>query len=484
MALNLIQLINEYSFVIIIYFLLLNSTYLLLLLLSIPQVISRNREIELEREYLFDKEKPYPPISVLVPAYNEEVTIEDSLKQMLKLDYGQYEIIVVNDGSKDLTSKVMREKFDLYLVPPAFSVALKTEKVLGYFRSKKYKNLLYIEKENGGKADALNAGINAAKFSYVLALDADTMIAKDGLLRAMSTMLVEKDVVAVGGTIGIVNDSEFTNGRVSKVNFPKSTLAGIQIVEYMRAYLFGRVGWNYLGGNIIISGAFGLFDKQTVLDCGGYITDTVGEDMELAVRIHHDQMIKNKPYKVYCLPDTVAWTEVPESMSVLARQRERWHRGLIDAMVRHRTMAFNPRYGIIGMFTFPFFILGEVFSPFIEIFGWIIFVAAFFLGIIDYNFFGLFFSASVGFSMILTTTSMILAQISLGQYHSRKAFVRMMLYVLLENFGYRQMTLIWRLKAFYKYLVGDKTWGEMTRTGFKHSEDEQEEEEEKWEQSG
>jgi cellulose synthase/poly-beta-1,6-N-acetylglucosamine synthase-like glycosyltransferase len=390
---------------------------------------------------------------------------------MLKLDYGHYEIIVVNDGSKDNTSEVMREKFEMYLVPPAFPVNIPTEKVRGYFKSKKYDNLLFIDKENGGKADALNCGINASKFAYFLALDADTLIAKDGLLRAMTTLLVEKDVVAVGGTIGVINDCTFKNGVVSKVNFPKSMLAGIQIVEYMRAYLFGRVGWNYIGGNMIISGAFGLFDKQTVLECGGYLADTVGEDMELTVRIHHNEKIRGNPYKVYCLPDTVAWTEVPEDINVLARQRERWHRGLLDALYRHKGMAFNPRYGVIGTFAFPFFIFGELLSPFIEFLGWMIFIGALVFNIVDYNFFALFFVASVGFSLILTTTSMLLTQVSLGQYHTKVDFLKMIIYVILENFGYRQLTLIWRLKGFYKYLIGDKTWGEMTRTGFAKSED-------------
>ncbi|MCR9205311.1 MAG: glycosyltransferase, partial [Halobacteriovoraceae bacterium] len=352
-------------------------------------------------------------------------------------------------------------------VPPAFQIKIKTAPIKAFYRSHKFKNLLVIDKENGGKADSLNAGINASKFAYFLALDADTLIAEDAIFRAISPMITQKNVIATGGTVGVINDCLFKDGKVLRVRFPRNFFAGIQVIEYIRAYLFGRVGWNWLGGNLVISGAFGLFNKQLVLDNGGYLIDTVGEDLELTLKLHHSHLSKGTRYKIVSIPDTVCWTEVPEDHKTLARQRERWHRGLIDSMVRHKGLFLNPKYGVTGMFTFPFFVIGEMISPIVELLGWISFPIGLYLGIINLEFFLLFILASVGLSLILTFSSIILAQISLGKYHSEKDFIKMFFYTLIENLGYRQMTVVWRLKGFIMYFQGNKTWGEMKRIGIK-----------------
>lgn len=456
-----------FSVFVVVYFITLNSVYLLLLLFSTPQVFKRSQELEIEEDELFYQEKPFPPVTIIAPAYNEGPIIEDSLNYMLNLKYTHYEVILVNDGSTDDTLQVVKDNFALYEIPPAFQIKIKTSPIKKFYRSHKYKNLLVIDKENGGKADSLNAGINAAKFAYFLALDADTLIAEDALYRAISPMITQKNVIATGGTVGVINDCLFKDGKVLKVRFPRSFYAGIQVVEYIRAYLFGRVGWNWLGGNLVISGAFGLFNKQLVLDNGGYLVDTVGEDLELTLKLHHSHLRKGSRYKIVSIPDTVCWTEVPEDRKTLSRQRERWHRGLIDSMVRHKKLFLNPKYGVTGMFTFPFFVLGEMISPIVEFLGWISFPIGLYLGIINLQFFLLFILASVGLSLILTFSSIILAQISLGRYHSEKDFIKMFFYTLIENLGYRQMTVIWRLKGFLMYLQGNKTWGEMKRIGIK-----------------
>ncbi len=461
-----------FSNFIVFYFIALNSIYFLLLILSTPQVLKRARQAELEEKDLFFYSKPFPPVTIIAPAYNEAPIIEASINQMMQIHYPKFEVIVVNDGSTDNTLEILTEAFDLYMVPTAFQIKIPSADLKAVYRSAKYKNLIIIDKVNGGKADSLNSGINAAQFAYFLALDADTLIANDALYRSMVPMITEKNVVAVGGTVGVINNSEFEEGKVTKVRFPTNFYAAIQVVEYIRAYLFGRVGWNWLGGNMVISGAFGLFDKQKVIELGGYLTDTVGEDLELTLKLHHGQRKEGKRYKIVSIPDTVCWTEVPEDRKVLSKQRERWHRGLIDSLWRHKEICLNPRYGILGLFTFPFFVLGELFAPVIEVMGWFCFPIGLHLGIVDMEYFALFVMASMGLSLLLTFASLILAQFTMGRYHSNKDFFKMFLLTIIENFGYRQMTVIWRMRSFYKYAVGNKSWGEMKRIGIKEKQKE------------
>lgn len=465
------QFTYYFSYFVVLYFIGLNSVYLLLLILSTPQVFQRSQELDIEEGDLFYQDKPFPPVSIIAPAFNEAPIIKDSLAYMLNLKYTHYEVIVVNDGSTDETLEVIKENFELYEVPPAFQIKIKSQPIKKFYKSKIYPNLLVLDKENGGKADSLNAGLNASKFAYFLALDADTLIAEDALYRAISPLITQKDVIATGGTVGVINDCLFEDGKVLKVRFPKSFIAGIQVIEYIRAYLFGRVGWNYLGGNIMISGAFGLFNKHLVLENGGYLTETVGEDLELTLKLHHAHLAQGKRYRIVSVPDTVCWTEVPEDYGTLSRQRERWHRGLMDSMVRHRGLFLNPKYGITGLFSFPFFVVGELISPIIELLGWITFPMGVYLGIINIKFFGLFIMASVGLSLLLTFCSILLAQVSMGRYHSEKDFFKMFLYTIYENFGYRQLTVIWRLKGLFNYFRGNKSWGEMKRLGLNRSKD-------------
>lgn len=461
-----LEIIEKYCLFTIVYFICMNSVYFILLILSTPQVFARTSAIEIEEDQYFNKSKPFPPVSIIVPAYNEKETIEDSVTAMLeKLNYHAYEVIVINDGSKDETMDILLKTFDLYKVPPAFQIKINTQPVKGYYRSRKYSNLLVLDKLNGGKADALNAGINVSKFAYFLALDADTLIAKDALYRTISPMITEKNVMAVGGTIGVVNDSLFQDGQVVEFRFPKTLLAGIQVIEYIRAYLFGKVGWNYLGGNLVISGAFGLYNKELVLENGGYLNGTVGEDMELTLKIHHNQMKKKDPYQIFSIPDTVAWTEVPSTSKVLSAQRERWHRGLIDCLYRHREMFLNPKYGVLGMFTYPFFVFGELLAPIVEFTGWICFLVGAYYGIINFSFFFQFILASIGLSLLLTFSAVFLAQVSMGKFQRKVDFFDLFVHSVFENFGYRQLTVYWRLKGIYKYFRGSKSWGEMTRTG-------------------
>jgi cellulose synthase/poly-beta-1,6-N-acetylglucosamine synthase-like glycosyltransferase len=407
-----------------------------------------------------------PTISILAPAFNEESTIEASLRALLALQYPGLEVIVISDGSKDRTVEVLIESFALVPVKTIYEMRIKTKQVRTLYRSSTYPALVVVDKENGGKADALNVGLSFAKGELVCAMDADTLIEADGLQRMVRPFLYATDVVATGGTIRVVNGSEVKFGRVVKTHVPTNALAGIQVVEYLRAFLFGRLGWNRLGGNIIISGAFGLFRRESVVSAGGYLHDTVGEDMELVLRLKRLSYERGGPGKIAFVPDPVAWTEVPESLKVLGRQRDRWHRGLADVLWRHRRMLLNPRYGATGLVVFPYYTFVELLAPVIEAVGLISLVVGLIFHIVDWNFAALFYLTAYGLGTALTAFTLILEDLSFHRYETFRDRALLFWWALMENLGYRQITVYWRLRGLWKFLRGKKDWGVMERKGF------------------
>ena len=448
------------------YFLALNSFYLLLLALSAPE-LWRHFQLAAEEHLpaLLGTEM-LPPLSIIAPAYNEEVTIVASVLSFLTLEYPRHEVILVNDGSKDGTMARLAEAYDLYEVPPAFAVHVPTRAVRGYYRSRRHSRLLVIDKENGGKADSLNAGLNAARHPYVLAVDADTLVEPDALLRLGRPFLMGREVAAVAGTIRVVNACQVDHGRVVAAHVDRRLLPGVQAVEYLRAFLFGRLGWNRLGGNLVISGAFGVFRRDHVLAVGGYRAGSVAEDMELVVRLHRYLKENGIRGEMPFIPDPVAWTEVPSSARVLARQRERWHRGLIATLWQHRTMLFNPRYGAVGMVAYPFYLLGEMLAPVVELLGWVALVVGLAAGAINVPFALLFLAVAYGYGVLLSILAIVLEELSFRRYTSARDVARLVLFALVEPIGYRQLTVLWRLQAFWKFLRRDERWGTMRREGF------------------
>jgi cellulose synthase/poly-beta-1,6-N-acetylglucosamine synthase-like glycosyltransferase len=300
----------------------------------------------------------------------------------------------------------------------------------------------------------------------VIAVDADTLIEPDALLRLTRPFLLGRHIAAVGGTVRVANGCTVEHGRVTDARVPRRFLAGVQVVEYLRAFLFGRLGWNRLGGNLIISGAFGLFRKDDVLAIGGYRTASVVEDLDLVVRLHRYLLRRKVRYEMPFIPDPVAWTEVPESGKVLARQRERWHRGLIAAMWAYKGMLFNPRYGRVGLIAVPFYTLGEALAPLVEVLGYAITAVGLALGVVDVSFALLFVLVAWGYGMLLSLWAVVLEEVSFSRYRRVGDLGRLLLYATLENFGYRQRTVWWRLKAFFTVWKHQHVWGEMTRTGF------------------
>ena len=462
----LTTLVGTTDLTILIYFLVLNSFYAVLLILSIPEIWEQTRLAEDEDFQRLMQSDALPPITILVPAYNERSTIEASVTAILTLEYRNYEVVVVNDGSKDDTMEQLRHAFDLYEIPRVYPETIETKPLRALYRSRSRSRLLVIDKENGGKADSLNAAINASRFPLVIAVDADTLIEPDALLRLTRPFLLGREIAAVGGTVRVANNCTVKDGRVTDARVPRKWLPGIQVVEYLRAFLFGRLGWNRLGGNLIISGAFGLFRKEYVMAVGGYATSSIVEDLDLVVRMHRYLRRNKIRYEMPFIPDPVAWTEVPESLKILSRQRERWHRGLIAAMWEYKTMMFNPRYGRVGSLAMPFYAFGEMLAPVIEVLGYVITVVGLFFGMVNVSFALLFILVAWGYGMLLSIWAVVLEEVSFRKYRRFGDLSRLLLFASLENFGYRQLTVWWRLKAFASVWKRVHVWGDMARKGF------------------
>lgn len=407
-----------------------------------------------------------PPISLLVPAYNEQASIASSVHSMLQLSYQEFEIVVINDGSKDDTLKVLEREFALIPFPEAYRQRLGTQPVRGIYRSTLYNNLRVIDKENGGKADSLNAGINTARYPLFCGVDADSILQRDSLQRMAQPFLEDARVVAAGGSIRIANGCRVSNGFLQKVDLPKKILPLLQIVEYLRAFLFGRMGWSPLNAMLIISGAFGLFKKEAVIEAGGYRTGTIGEDMELVVRIHRLYRRAKKPYRIVFVPDPICWTEAPEDLATLKNQRIRWQRGLLESLSLNLGLLCHYRGGAAGWLAFPFMLLFEALGPIIELAGYLFMFALFLSGMISGQALWVFLFVAIGFGILLSVSSLLLEEITFHIYPRPRHLLLLLLVVLLENFGYRQINSWWRFVGIVRWLRGGQAkWGDMKRSG-------------------
>ena len=449
-----------------IYFIFVNLTYLLLNILAFFSIRTHLRSSAfVEDKILFRHAAHLKPISLIVPAYNEELSVVESVRSLIHLNYPVYEVVLVNDGSTDGTMKVLEEALNLEQVERAAPHQLPAKKVKGIFRSPHFENLLVIDKENGGKADALNAGINFSRYPLFTAIDSDSLLEKDVLLKMVRPFLENPSTIAVGGVIRVVNGCEVRDGEVVKIGLPTNPLAIFQIVEYFRAFLFGRVGWGAINMLLIISGAFGMFRKQAVIEVGGY-KKTVGEDIELVVRLHRRMREQKKPYHIRFIPDPVCWTEVPESWGVLSRQRNRWNRGLMDTCSIHRGMFFNPTFGGVGMLGLPFQLFVEGLGWIFEFFGYIMFGLAWILGVIDLEFALVFLSVSILLGITVSVSALIVEEFGMRRFPRASMVGVLILFGVLENFGYRQINAFWRMMGLVDYLRGKEGWGVITRKGF------------------
>lgn len=405
------------------------------------------------------------PVSLLIPAYNEEATVVATVRSLLQLNYSHFEIVVINDGSSDRTLERLKQAFDLHIFPEVVRRRLATEAIRGVYRSATYPELKIIDKANGGKADALNAGINAAQYPLFCALDADGVLRPNSLQCITRPFQDDPRTVAAGGIIRIANGCDVVNGWLVRTGVSNRPLAVLQVVEYCRAFLFGRIGWNPVNGLLVISGAFGVFHKETVIDVGGYRRNTIGEDMELIVRLHRALSQARRPYRIVFAPEPVCWTEAPEKLSVLRSQRIRWQRGLCESLWLNRQLLFSRQGSWVGWASIPFALLYECLNPVVEAIGWAYFGGGFIAGFVEWDFALAFLLVNIGFGTLLSVSALLLDEVSHHTYPRLGQILKLLAAATVENLGYRQLTAYWRLVGMVEWLVGAKArWGDMKRT--------------------
>lgn len=445
-----------------------NLTYFGYTLLALGAVRTHLRTRTRERIEQIFRSRLVPPISVILAAYNESRTIVDSVRAMMRLLYSQYEVVVVNDGSTDDTLAMLMDAFELESVEKTYEETLATGRVRGIYASYRYPKLLVVDKENGGcKADAINAGINASNYPLVCACDADSLLEEDALLQLVLPMMDRLAFVpATGGVVRAANGSRVVRGTIQHIALGKRPIEIFQVVEYLRAFLTGRTAQSSLNTMLIVSGAFGLFHKATIKAVGGYDPQAIGEDFELVVRVTKLLIDQKRPFEVAFVPQTVCWTMVPHLWRSLRNQRNRWHRGLLQTLHRHRDMLFNPRYGRTGILAMGYFVLIESLGPIVELLGYVFFPLGVALHALDIASALLFFLISVFGGVLLSLSALFLEELSFHRYSRWKELATLALYAILENFGYRQLTLWWRLSGTWDYLRKKTAWGEMTRAAF------------------
>jgi len=462
----------EFNYGLAYFSIIISSSYLILMGLSYKNVKKQAKLWNLKNISMLFRNKMIPAISIIAPAYNEEMTIISSVKSLLNLKYPDYELIVVNDGSKDETLNKLIEAFHLIRVNYRYTTSLETAPIRGIYRNPSLPKLVVIDKSNGGKADALNAGINVANKEYFCGIDSDSVLEPEALLRLASLTLDEStETPALGGNVFPINGCKVNNGLITKIQLPKSQLARFQNIEYIRAFMAGRLGWEEINSMLIISGAFGLFRKERIIGIGGYMTtlgkyhkDTVGEDMELVVRISRLMHEMGLRFKIRYAYNANCWTQVPEDLKSLKSQRYRWHRGLIDILFFHKKLIFNPRYKNTGMLAMPYYLIFEAISPMIEAQGYIMVVCAVLLGILDGRIALLLFIGSILLGIIISISAVLIAERE-DQYFSPKDMTILLFYAVIENFGPRQWISFWRIRGQFNVIFGEDGWGKIKRKG-------------------
>lgn len=450
------------------YFVAINLAYLLLNYISAYQIVRYMREYR--ANYLPPALRDYqPPVSIILPAYNETRSVVSSVRSLLRTSYPEFEIVVVNDGSSDATREALIEAFGLVKVPEAYRARLPTQPVQGVYASARFPRVHMVDKDNGGKADAINAGINCARYPLFCVMDADSILQPESLSRVVRPFLEDRRVVASGGVVRVLNGCTVTDGMLSKVGLPNRLLPSFQLVEYLRAFLFGRMGWSPMNALLIISGAFGVFYKERVVAIGGYKVDTVGEDMDLVIRLHRNLREEERDYRIVFVPDPVCWTEAPSDIASLRNQRVRWQRGLAESLWSNIGLMFNRRGGTPGWVAFPFMLLFEFLGPLIEVVGYVSMIVLALIGLVQLEVFLVFLAAAVGMGILLSVNAMLLEELSFGLFTKPSQQLRLFVVAVLENFGYRQMNSMWRFSGTLGWLFSRNkkrhSWGQINRDG-------------------
>ena len=463
----MIELLPLIDWVVLTFVALVVGHYLLNAVVALAALVKLRRRLAATHVEEMASSATLPPITLLVPMYNEGVVAVEAVHALLGVEYPTKEVLVIDDGSKDDTLDLLREAFALEERVRQPSSEVPHKPVGAVFQSRTRPELWVLTKENGGsKADAVNAGLAYARTPLFCMLDGDSLLNRDALLRAVRPFLDDARTIAVGGTVGIVNGSRVRHGRVEQLRMPKKWLARFQVLEYIRAFVASRTAWDHLGALLIVSGAFGLFRRDAVVALGGLDDTTVGEDMELILRLHRTFREAGTPYRIGYAPDAVSWTECPETAAVLGRQRDRWHRGLAQILWRHRVMLFNPRYGRVGTLAFPAYVGVELFGPLVEALGYIGFVVFLAMGWINVPLALLLLALAVTLGVAQSIAAIALEQLAFRRYDRIRDLGLLLFLAVVENLGYRQITVWWRLKGFVSFFRKQQAWGVMPRTGF------------------
>jgi cellulose synthase/poly-beta-1,6-N-acetylglucosamine synthase-like glycosyltransferase len=452
---------------VILYFIALNTLYLTFTAIAFFE-LRRRRKRWTPREISGIMQSPAtPPISIVLGAFNEQLTVVASVRSLLALNYPAFEVVVVNDGSADNTLAALQDAYGLVEAPLTHAHAIPTQRVRGVYRSPTTPDLVVIDKVNGGsKADAINAGLNAAKHPLVCVIDADSLLDNDALVRVVLPFIEDARTVAVGGMVRVANGCTIEGGRVTEVRLPRNWLARFQVVEYLRAFLAGRVAHSALNALLIISGGFGLFRRDVLLEVGGFAADSIGEDMELVARIHRHCLEQRRPYRIVFLTDPVCWTEVPESARGLALQRNRWHRGTLDVLRRHAVMIGNPKYKRVGLLASPYYALFEAFGPVVEGLGYAVTIVGACFGLINWPIAKLMFLAALVYGILISVGAVLLEDVFFRRYRRLGDLLQLLLFGVVENFGYRQLTMWWRIRGWVDFLRNKGGWTPTPRKGF------------------
>lgn len=464
-----------FSYFVLVYSIVSLGSYLLISLLSIRETRRYLRKLSFTNYRVLASSELAPSVSLLATAYNEGPTILDNVRSLLSLHYENMELIIINDGSKDDTLEKLINKLEL--VPDnnrQYQQHIACKPLRGVYRSTNpiYRKVLVLDKENGGKADAMNAGINLASNKYIVATDGDCILEQDALLKMVKPFLesTSKRMIATGGVVRIINDCEVHNGRLSKIRLPRNMIARTQVLEYIRAFLLGRMAWSRINGLLIVSGAFGCFDRDIVIACGGYQHGSFGEDFDLVVSMRRYMETRGLPYRVQYIPEPLCWTEAPAAFKFLSRQRNRWARGLIQTLWKHRATLFNPRYGVLGMISIPYFLLFEFLAPFVESIGFIIFLVLAFLGFINWTYFFALLVFVLGFGYLLSFFAILMEVSTFNQYRNKGDIRKLIIAAILEPFYFHPFVTYSAIRGHIDLLLKRKKgWGEMKRAGFTKS---------------
>lgn len=438
-----IHLVYFVGAVFLTYFTMINLVYSILLLFGSLTVYRRKNELSVEDvEYLLHSNS-LPEISFIIPSYNEGAHIISTIDNLLNLSYRYKQLILVNDGSTDDTMELLHKKYKLIQIATYYPETLPTKPVRGLYRSDNHPELIVIDKENGKKSDAMNAGLNACLNYYYISVDADTYVDDSYFEALIHPMLISSKMIAMGASVRIRNGCTFSFREITTQHFPQNYITAMQSIEYLRAFLM-RQGWDYFGGNFCLSGAFAVYVTDAVKKSGGY-APTVADDLEIILRLNRVLKDSNVDYKIVYIPDPVAWTDGPSTFKELGRQRFLWHRGTMEASWFHKVMFLNPRYGKFGMFVYPFLVFAEILEPLMEVLGYIYIGIGVWLGLFQPMSILLVVFIIWAFTFAHSTFCLLIEEITFNKYPTIRSFSLLFFYSFIENFGYRQLSLYWRL---------------------------------------